>query len=83
MPALANDRADQRFVERVLVCVGLGAHGLDERLARERAVVEEVLRIVCDEDPLLFVSCNVGAVPVSDSGKRGEDSGTEGNCVTH
>ena len=40
--ALAEDRPRQRLVERILVCVRVGAHGLDERLAREGTVGEVV-----------------------------------------
>ena len=49
MAALAEDRPRQGLVERILVCVRVGAHGLDERLAREGTVGEVVGAVVCVE----------------------------------
>ena len=49
MAALAEDRPSQGLVERILVCVRVGAHGLDERLAREGTVGEVVGAVVSVE----------------------------------
>ncbi len=56
MATLAEDRPRQGLVERILVRVRDGAHGLNERLAREGAVGEIVGAIVRIEDADLFVS---------------------------
>lgn len=54
---LAYDRAREGLVESVLVCVCFGAHARDERLARERAVGQVVLRIVRGENTFLINCC--------------------------
>ena len=50
MTTLADDCPCERFVERILVCVCVGAHRLNERLAGERAVRAVVVAVVRIED---------------------------------
>ena len=77
MAALAEDRPRQGLVERILVCVRVGAHGLDERLAREGTVGEVVGAVVCVEYAHLYDASPPEAWLALAFGRRGVD-GSQG-----